>query len=311
MIILIIFAVLCLLILSAAFLIFRLTLYTPNKTQNNDLHLYESRQMEPFREQVLGMIRELNARPFETVSITSFDGLKLYGRYYHQKDGAPLAICFHGYRGTPSRDFSGGTRIYLQKGYNLLMAEQRGHKRSEGHRITLGVKERLDCLFWARFAEERFSENTPAMLCGISMGAATVLMASALDLPKNVKAVIADCPYTSPKAIMLKVAGSTGLPGKLLYPLIWLAARLFAGFEPSAADSREAVKQSPVPILLIHGEADHLVPCEMSREIAATAPEKIEFHTFPDAGHGLSYLVDPERYKAICTAFLDKYISQT
>lgn len=310
MIFLILFAAFCLLILSAAFLIFRLTLYTPNKTQNNDFQLYKSRQMEPFREQVLVMIRELNARPFETVSVTSFDGLKLYGRYYHQTEGAPLAICFHGYRGTPSRDFSGGTRIYLEKGYNLLMAEQRGHKRSEGHRITLGIKERLDCLSWARYAAERFGGDTPAVLCGISMGAATVLMASALDLPKNIRAVIADCPYTSPKAIILKVASSTGLPGMLIYPIIWLAARLFAGFDPNAADSRDAVKQSPVPILLIHGEEDHLVPCEMSREIAAAAPERIEFHTFPDAGHGLSYLADPERYKAICMAFLDRYISQ-
>ena len=308
MIFLILFAGLCLLILLAAFLIFRLTLYSPNRSQNNDHHLYESSQMIPFRDSVHAMIDELNARPFETVSVTSFDGLKLYGRYYHLADGAPLAICFHGYRGTPSRDFSGGTRIYFDKGFNVLMAEQRGHKRSEGHRITLGVKERRDCLTWVRYAVERFGEDTPAVLCGISMGAATVLMASALELPANVKGIIADCPYTSPKEIMLKVAGGMGFPHGPVQPFIWLAARLFGGFSPTAADSREAVKAARVPILLIHGEEDHFVPCEMSREIAAAAPEKIEFHTFPDAGHGLSYLVDPERYKDICTAFLDKNI---
>ena len=301
-------AVLCLLVLGAAFLIFRLTLYSPNRSQNDDHHIYENGQMAPFRDRVHAMIDELNARPFDTLTISSFDGLKLYGRYYHQKNGAPLAICFHGYRGTPSRDFSGGTRIYLEKGFNLLMAEQRGHKRSEGHRITLGIKERQDCLTWTRFARDRFGAETPIVLCGISMGAATVLMASALQLPENVRGVIADCPYTTPEAIIRKVCRGTGLSDKLLYPFTWLAARLFAGFDPAAADTREAVKQSPLPFLLIHGEEDHLVPCDMSREIAAAAPDKVELHTFPEAGHGLSYLVDPERYARICSAFLDKII---
>ncbi|MBO4873578.1 MAG: alpha/beta fold hydrolase [Lachnospiraceae bacterium] len=309
MIFLILFAILCLLTLSAAFLIFRLTLYSPNKSQNDDHTLYDSDQIRPYRAKVLTMIDELNAIPFETHTIRSFDGLTLYGRYYHQTDGAPLAICFHGYRGTPSRDFSGGIRIYREQGFNILMAEQRGHKRSEGHRITLGVKERQDCLDWVRYAAAHFGENTPIVLGGISMGAATVLMASALDLPGNVKGIIADCPFTSPKEIMLKVAGGMGFPRGPVYPFIWLAARLFGGFSPTAADSREAVKAAKIPILLIHGEADHFVPCGMSREIAAAAPEKIAFHTFPDAGHGLSFLTDPQRYQQIVTDFLDRVLT--
>ena len=298
----------CLLSLFAAFLVFRLTLYTPNKTQNDDHRLYNSGQMKPFREQVIAMIDRLNALPFETVTTVSFDGLTLYGRYYHQKDGAPLAICFHGYRGTPSRDFSGGAMIYREQGINLLMVEQRGHKRSEGHRITLGVKERQDCLYWAEYAVRRFGTQTPLILCGISMGAATVLMASELALPPNVKGIIADCPYTSPKEIMLKVAAGMGVPRQLAWPLIRLSAGLFGGFSPTAADCRHAVKKAPVPILLLHGEADHFVPCEMSREIAAAAPERIAFHTFPEAGHGLSFLADTPRYRSIVERFLQQIL---
>lgn len=301
------FILLCLLI-TAAFVIFRTTLYTPNRTQNEDHRLFSSAQMDVFREQIFSMIDAFNARPYESVQILSEDGLKLYGKYYHRADGAPLAICFHGYRGTPARDFSGGSKIYLEHGFNLLMVEQRGHKRSEGHRITLGVKERFDCLAWARYAERRFGEKTPLILCGISMGAATVLMASSLDLPKNVCGIIADCPYTSPKEIMLKVARGMGFGPRFIYPFLWLAAKLFAGFDPAAADCCEAVRHTDLPILLIHGEADRFVPCDMSRKIAAAAPDHIELHTFPDAGHGISFLLDPERYRKIVLEFLDRVI---
>ena len=291
---------------AACFFLYRFALYTPNRKQNDDHNVFDSQQYRPYLEQIHEMIDTLNARPYETVQIRSFDGLALYGRYYHVRDGAPLAICFHGYRGTPSRDFAGGTKMYLQEGNNLLLIEQRGHKRSEGHRITLGVKERLDCLAWAHFGAELAGEGVPVMLAGISMGAATVLMASELDLPASVKAIVADCPYTTPMEIMLKVARGMHVPRFLGIPLIYLMSRVFGGFSPTAADTREAVRHAHVPILLIHGEDDHFVPCDMSREIAAAAPDLIEFHTFPGAGHGFSYLIDPARYETLLHAFCER-----
>ena len=59
-----------------------------------------------------------------------------------------------------------------------------------------------------------------------------------------------------------------------------------------------------MPILLIHGEDDHFVPCEMSREIAANCASRVVVQTFPGAGHGLSYLVDPQRYERVVFDFL-------
>ena len=91
-------------------------------------------------------------------------------------------------------------------------------------------------------------------------------------------------------------------------PLACLSAKLFGGAELSGADALSAVKSAKVPILLIHGEADNFVPCDMSRAIAAANPEKVEFHTFPGAGHGLSCLVDRERYKSLVTAFAARTI---
>ena len=306
---LLISVILLALILLISFVFYRLGFYSPRGEQNNDEAISDTEQMRPLRERVIGMIRQLNERPYERVSITSFDNLRLVGRYYHQADGAPLDICFHGYRGTPSRDFSGGTGIYFAAGHNVLMIEERGQCGSEGHTITMGVKEKRDCVAWVQYAVDRFGPETQIVLAGISMGAATVLMASGLDLPEQVRGIIADCPYTSPKAIIHKVVRQDfHLPPRLCWPLICLGAALFGGFLPIGENAAEAVRDAKVPILLIHGEADQFVPWEMSREIAAANPERIEFHSFPGAGHGLSFLLDEERYTRIVRRFFDRVL---
>ena len=135
------------------------------------------------------------------------------------------------------------------------------------------------------------------------MGAATVLMASALALPENVRGIVADCPYTNAKDIICSVAQGMVIPAAWLYPFARLSAKIFGHADLAQADALSAVRYARLPILLIHGEDDRFVPCDMSRAIAAANPEKIEFHTFPGAGHGLSCLADMPRYKALVKAF--------
>ena len=263
--------------------------------------------MQVYREEITRAIDALNALPYERVYITAADGLRLTGRYYPAKPGAPLVIACHGYRGTPSRDFSVGAEIYRSMGCALLLIEERGQCGSAGHTITFGAMEKYDVLLWTRWAAERFGE-IPILLGGISMGAATVLMASALDLPENVRGVIADCPYTSAKDIICAVGHDSVIPMAWLYPFVRMSAKLFGHADLAQADALSAVKDAKVPILLIHGEDDRFVPCDMSRAIAAANPEKIEFYTFPGAGHGLSCLVDMPRYEALVKAFAARTI---
>ena len=288
--------------LGGAYGLYRYIFYSPIGRQNNDHDPILPPVCADGAARAGALIERLNAIPYERVSIRSFDGLRLNGRYYHVHTGAPLALMCHGYRGTPSRDFSGGASLCMEIGYNVLLIEQRGHCSSEGHTISFGINERRDCLDWCRWASNRF--RVPILLVGISMGAATVLMASELDLPERVRGIVADCPFTSPEAIIRKVGRDQGFPISVALPLARLAARVFGGFSLSQpADAAEAVRHARVPILLIHGEADNFVPCEMSRAIAAANPEKISLHTFPGAGHGMSYLTDTDRYARLVKEF--------
>ena len=179
--------------------------------------------------------------------------------------------------------------------------------RQRRHTITFGAMEKYDVLLWTRWAAERFG-GIPILLGGISMGAATVLMASALGLPENVRGVIADCPYTSAKDIICSVGRDSVVPHGAAVSLCAPEREALRPCRSHTGGRAPAVKSARVPILLIHGEDDRFVPCDMSRAIAAANPEKIEFHTFPGAGHGLSCLVDMPRYEALVKAFAARTI---
>ena len=171
-------SILLLLVLLFAYICYRITFHSPHKHQNDIYNIPPAEQYQAQKEMTMEMIRSFDALPFERVFITSRDGLKLSGRYYHRRDGAPLGIGFHGYRGTAIRDFCGGGTISLDAGHNLLLIDQRSQNLSEGHTITFGVKERFDCLDWVQYAVDRFGPDVQILLYGISMGASTVLMVS-------------------------------------------------------------------------------------------------------------------------------------
>ena len=260
-------------------------------------------QIKPRADALDEALRAFSDAPFEEVTIRSKEGLTLYGNYYHQKDGAPLEIWCHGYKGNALRDFCGAWAIAKESGHNVLLIDQRCHGRSEGHTITFGILEKTDVIRWIRWANERFGE-VPILLSGVSMGAATVLMVAGCELPENVKGIIADCPFDAPSNIIRKVLGQDmGMPVKLVYPLIRLGGRLYGRFDLDSDSPVEAVKRAKKPILLIHGDDDRFVPYPMSQNIHAAAPEKIRFHTVPGAGHAMDQIWDPETYRKVVTDF--------
>lgn len=288
--------------------VYRVAFYSRKKGQDDIYAIPSGDQYEPHKEEMIELIKTLEKREYEDVYITSFDGLRLHGRYYHYKDGAPLNIGFHGYRATALRDFCVGASESLTRGHNLILIDQRGQGKSEGKTITMGIKEHRDVLSWAQYGADRFGKDTKIILYGVSMGAASVIMATSLDLPKNVTGVVADCPYNAPKDILLTVASKDmGISKKLAYPFIYLAAKIFGYFDVNAKTCADAVKSSKIPVLILHGEDDRYVPCEMSDEIRKANDKLVTRYTFPDAGHGISFFADKERYREITEAFFTKY----
>ena len=279
------------------------------RRDSKELEVPQGEQYEPYHDTILRSGQKFLEVPFEKVTITAHDGVTLVGRYYHMADGAPVSIVFHGYRGSIARDSTGGFGISRKNGYNVLVVYQRAHKASGGKTITFGVKERYDCLDWVYYICNRCGKETPILLMGLSMGAATVLMAGGLDLPSNVKGIFADCGFSSPKEILQTVMKQMNLPVKPTYFFVRLSAILIGRFDPEEASAIEAMKKCKVPVLLIHGDDDRFVPCQMSYDNYEACVSTKELVIIKGAGHGLSYCVDAPAYEKAVQSFIDKVMA--
>lgn len=285
-------------VLITAFVCYRMAFYAPPRqpAPEGTMSFPEGDIYVPFYPAMEQWAKETKALPQQRFSIRSFDGLTLYGTYFEYAPGAPVELMFHGYRGSAERDLSGGVQRCFKLGRSCFLVDQRCSGDSDGHTITFGIREHRDCLSWVEFLRKQLGPEVKIILTGVSMGAATVLMAAGKPLPANVIGVLADCSYSTPREIIQKVIGEMKLPPKLAYPFVYLGARIFGGFNLEETSPMQAMESCKVPVLFFHGEEDAFVPCEMSHRLYAACTARKQLVTIPGAGHGLSYPVGKETY---------------
>ncbi|MBE6673989.1 MAG: alpha/beta fold hydrolase [Ruminococcaceae bacterium] len=310
MIVAIIVATLLLLgVLGGAVFAYLNAFYAKGSKKKIKAYFEENEALSKAQSEMNRLISLVDATPFEEVYIKAYDGVKLYAKYYHIKDGAPIQIMMHGYKGIAKRDMCGGHYLAKKMGHNILLIDQRGCGNSGGKTVTFGVKERKDALSWVNYLTQRFGA-VPIFLVGVSMGGATALMATDMDLPKNVVGAIADCPFSSPKAIIKKVCVDRGMPERI-YTFVPLSAFLFGHFNPNKEGAVKSVKNAKIPYIILHGEKDGFVPFSMAQEIYDAGIGEKYLYSFKDADHGTSYMSDAEKYEAAVCKFVEKCLSSS
>ncbi len=289
---------------------FTLVFYSPKRRVlgEDEFDMPKGDIYEVFRDDMIRWTREIRKMPRKTYEIKSADGLTLRAKYYEYEKGAPVELLFHGYRGCAERDLCGAVHRCFHLKRNAFIVDNRASGESDGHIITFGIKERLDALLWIDLIIKEFGEDVKIMITGISMGAATVMMLGNEELPKNVLCSLADCGYTSPKEIIIKVLRDMRLSPRIFYPAIRLSAKIFGRFDLEEVTALDGVKKSRLPIIFIHGAADDFVPAEMSERLFdASSAEHKALVLFNGVGHGLSFPADSEKYYRELMKFEDAH----
>ncbi len=264
-----------------------------------------SEYMKAFLEKRNAAEEKLKKTECETVTITSHDGLRLVGHLYVPENPKRIVLAMHGWRSSWARDFGIISGFWQENGCMVLYAEQRGQGNSEGAYMTFGMKERYDCLDWLHFIKERTGSKLPIYLCGVSMGATTVLMAGGLELPGNVRGIIADCGFTSPEDIWRHIVQDDlhMRYGKLRRAFADRVTREKTGMAANECSTIDALRRCRVPVLLIHGTDDGFVPVEMTyANYKACAADK-QLLIVPGAQHGMSYIKDENAYRQAVMEF--------
>ena len=264
-------------------------------------------------EQVAQTGKVFASRPHKIVEICAQDGTRLVGHWMGLENPKRVIIAMHGWRSVWHRDFGMIADFFAENGCSVLYAEQRGQGESGGDYMGFGLTERYDCLEWIRWANENGFADVPIYLCGVSMGAATVMMTAGLQLPENVHGVIADCGFTSPHDIWKHVVENNlhmsfgGINAAIANDMCKKKIRMGT----KEYSSIEAMKSCKVPVLFIHGTDDRFVPIEMTYENYKACASPKRLFVVPGAEHAMSYLIDKEGYENSVKAFWKDFDTYT
>lgn len=258
------------------------------------------------------------AQDHREISQMSFDNLKLHATFFpaleEYVDKTEMAagkkkavICFHGYTSKGMSDYIGLSDYYLKRGYSMLLPDARAHGESEGEYIGFGCLDRKDALVWIHWLIQEVGEDVEIVLHGTSMGGATVLMTSGLELPAQVKGIVSDCGFTSPKEVFTHVLNSMyHLPA---FPVIQgadIMNKKLAGYGMDECNAKREVAHAKIPILFIHGSNDTFVPTHMCNEIYDCCASPKKKLIVEGAAHAESYYKDTEKYEQALNEFFDE-----
>lgn len=280
----------------------------PKSTAKEREKMLSSKDMSETLTKIIDAAAVLEEIKHEQIEITAQDGTALVGHWFFPENAKRVVVAMHGWRSNWSQDFGVIAPFWFEKDCAVLFAEQRGQGNSGGEYMGFGLLERYDCLEWIRWVNERTEATLPLYLGGISMGATTVLMTAGLDLPENVKGIVADCGFTSPHAIWKHVVENNF---KLPFGLYSRAARDICQkrirMTSDSYSTTEAMKGCNIPVLFIHGTEDTFVPIKMTYENYKACVSEKRLFIVPGAEHGTSYLVDKDGYEKAVTDFWDTY----
>lgn len=263
-------------------------------------------QKEPYKS-ALPLVDKLLETSMEEIGIETPDAVKLIGHWYPADNAKRVILAMHGWRSTWAKDFAAIADFWHENGCSVLFAEQRGQGMSGGEYMGFGMTERYDCTEWLRWICEN-TEDVPVYLAGISMGASTVLMASGLELPERVHGIMADCGFTSAKAIFQHIMKNTLHLSYTLHSAdVEAICREKIQYGTDEYTTLDALAVNTRPVLFIHGTDDGFVPVEMTYENYKACTAEKRLFVVPGADHGGSYLVDREGYEREVTEFFGKY----
>lgn len=253
----------------------------------------------------------LFAQELEHITIRARDGLTLHGDFLPAEyQSNKLAICGHGYTGCGLKDCVSIAVFFHRMGYNCLIVDHRAHGKSEGDYIGFGILDRFDMKAWVDCMEKRFEGNAEIVLYGVSMGATIAVMTAGItSLSPLVKAVVADCAFTSPYDVFSHILKRDyHLPPFPIMNINDIMCRRKAGYGFRDYSTLDAVQATGVPILFIHGRDDDFVPVWMSEKNYKMCRSPKDILIVDNAAHAASYYENKEAYEAKVKGFLEKYV---
>lgn len=204
-------------------------------------------------------------------------------------------IVVHGYT-NHGKKMATFIRTFYEKGYNVLAPDLLAHGKSKNNFYTMGGFDSKDLANWTKIISKKYN-NPDIYLFGVSMGAATVINSLDENLPNNVKGFIADSAYISlKKEFSYQLKKLYHLPAFPILNFASIVAKARANFFIEDIDATNALKNTKLKALILHGDKDTFVPVDNAYLIYDNLKSEKEIHIFKNRKHVQAYYLDKEEY---------------
>ena len=221
------------------------------------------RRLQYFPDRRLTKLAQTGLKGGEDLRLQTDDGETLVAWHFPPRNGRPLILYFHG-NGGALIDRVPRFRLFLERGYGLLTVSYRGYGGSTGSPTQAGLTRDGEAAY--REARARGYNSDRIILMGASLGTGVAI---ALATAHAAAAIVLEAPYLS----ALDVA-STHYP---IFLVNWFMLDRFR--------SDLAIRDVHIPVLMVHGEEDDVVPISSARRLFELANEPKTFVSVPGGNH--------------------------
>lgn len=230
--------------------------------------------------------------PKEDIYIKSYDSLKLHAYYIpsFNKKSNNVAIIVHGYQ-SKATDMIIIGKMYAELGFQVILVDMRGHGESEGNFTSFGYYEKYDLKKWINYALRTYGSDVNILIHGVSMGSATTMMVTGLDIPENIKFLLLDSGFTYVKETFTNTRKSNGL--KIFYPGLNLVTYTKHKFTFNMISPIKQMEKNTIPFLIVQGDKDTAVPVSMAKALYNSSPANSkDLLIVQDSKHALGFRDD-------------------
>lgn len=230
--------------------------------------------------------------PHEDIYFSASDGVKLHGWFFKaQGDSLGTILVLHGNAENISTHIN-STLWLVKEGYDLFTFDYRGYGMSEGRTSIDGVHLDASAALEKVFTLPQ-SNRDRIFVLGQSIGGAIAVYTVANSPRKDqIRALIIDSAFSGYRRIAREKLASLFLTWPIQYPLSFL-------FNNRYSPEDQIKRISPVPLLIIHGDRDRIIPMHHGSILYEEALEPKEFWTAKGAGHISSFANEDIRKKLI------------
>lgn len=265
-------------------------------------------------QQFSALVKEKYGAELENISIKADDGAVLKGWYVQpQKFNGNAVVLLHGI--TDNREgVAGYGKIFLDRGYAVLLPDARAHGESGGALATYGIKEAGDLHEWVSWLYAG-SLQSPQCVYGFgeSYGAALLLQSLALE-PRFCAVVVEDSFSTAREMSYERVSGPLHLGpwfgktfGRLMIDAAVLYSRMRYRIDLLQPSPLYGLQHSKVPVLLIQGAQDQSIRPKHAEILARAAPDRVQLWMVPGAGHTMAWTAAHQEFEARVTAWFEEH----